>query len=135
MAICIQPANTQDRDGAPEPIHRARLKYQTLQKLWADSGYAGKCVIAVREATGCELEIVRRGDDTARRPWVTVGGEPLEALTFKVLRWRWVIERTFGWLGRYRRLSKDYEQNPCSSLAWVRVALVSMLIHRLGAAV
>ena len=51
---------------------------------------------------------------------------------FKAVKWRWIIERTFGWLGRYRRLSKDYEQSPASFLAWVRLALVAILIHRFG---
>ena len=58
--------------------------------------------------------------------------EPPVSEGFKLVKWRWIIERTFGWLGRYRRLSKDYEQSPASSLAWVRLALVAILIHRFG---
>jgi len=51
-----------------------------------------------------------------------------------VLRWRWIVERTFGWLGRNRRLSKDYEESVASSLAWVRLALIGLLVRRLGLA-
>ena len=117
MAICIQSADTQDRDGAMEPILLARSKYQTLKKLWADGGYSGKFETVVRETTGCDLEIVRRSDDAPREAWITEGQEPPQLPGFRIIRWRWIIERTFGWLGRYRRLSKDYEQNPLSALA------------------
>jgi len=134
MAICIQSADTQDRDGAVEAILLARTKYQTLQRLWADSGYSGRCEAVIKDATGCELDIVRRSDDVPRDVWITEGQEPPTAPGFKVVRWRWIIERTFGWIGRYRRMSKDYEQNPLSALAWIRFALVAMLVHRLGIA-
>ncbi|MBP9944234.1 MAG: transposase [Desulfomicrobium sp.] len=75
-------------------------------------------MVAVKEATGCELEIVRRSDDAPREVWLEEGQEPPVSEGFKVVKWRWIIERTFGWLGRYRRLSKDYEQSTVSSLAW-----------------
>jgi len=133
LDIQIQPASTQDRDGALDVIKAAHDKYETLKRLWADGAYAGQCEIIIREATGCELEIVRRSDDAPREVWLTEGQEPPIATGFKVVKWRWIIERTFGWLGRYRRLSKDFEQNPASSLAWIRLALISLLIHRLGA--
>jgi putative transposase len=133
MAVRIQPADTQDRDGALDVIQAAHAKYETLKHLWADGGYAGRCEIAVKEATGCELEIVRRSDDAPQVVWLKEGEEPPISEGFKLVKWRWIIERTFGWLGRYRRLSKDYEQSPASSLAWVRLALVAILIHRFGA--
>jgi len=132
MAILIQPADTQDRDGALDVIEAAHARYETLKRLWADGGYAGRCEIAVKEATGCELEIVRRSDGAPREVWLEGDQEPPTSEGFKVVKWRWIIERTFGWLGRYRRLSKDYEQSPASSLAWVRLALVAILIHRFG---
>lgn len=133
MAIRIQPADTQDRDGAIDVIQAAHDKYQTLTKIWADGGYAGQCELAVLEATGCELEIVRRSDGVPREVWLAEGEEPPVASGFKLVKWRWIIERTFGWLGRFRRLSKDYEQSPASSLAWVRLALIAILVRRLGA--
>lgn len=132
MAMSIQPADTQDRDGALEVIQKAHAFYGTLEHFWADGGYAGRCELAVQEATGCTLEIVRRSDDAPREVWLEEDQEPPVSKGFKVLKWRWIIERTFGWLGRYRRLSKDYEQRTASSLAWVRLALVAILIHRFG---
>jgi len=132
IAIRIQPADTQDRDGALDVIQAAHARYETLKHLWADGGYAGRCEAAVKEATGCELEIVRRSDDAPREVWLSEGQETPVSEGFKLVKWRWIIERTFGWIGRYRRLSKDYEQSPVSSLAWVRMALVALLIHRFG---
>jgi putative transposase len=134
MAIRIHSADTQDRDGALDVIQAAHTKYETLKHLWADGGYAGRCEIAVKEATECELEIVRRSEDAPREVWLQEGQEAPVAEGFKLVKWRWIIERTFGWLGRYRRLSKDYEQSPASSLAWVRLALIAILIHRFGVA-
>lgn len=133
MAIRIQSADTQDRDGALDVIQAAHDKYQTLQKLWADGAYAGQCEFVVLTATGCQLDIVRRSDDAHREVWLAEGEQPPVASGFKLVKWRWIIERTFGWLGRYRRLSKDYEESPASSLAWIRLALVVMLVRRLGA--
>lgn len=134
LAVRIQPANRQDRDGALEVIEAAHARYETLKHLWADGGYAGRCEFAVKEATGCTLEIVRRSDDVAREVWLQPGQEAPAAEGFKLVKWHWIIERTFGWLGRYRRLSKDYEQSPASSMAWVRVALIAILVHRFGVA-
>ena len=134
MAIDIQPADVQDRDGALDVIEKARAKYKELTKLWADGAYAGQCIVRIKEATGCEIEVVRRSDDAPVDVWLTEGKEPPVATGFKVVKWRWIVERTFGWLGRYRRLSKDYEQSVASSLAWIRLALVWMLTRRLGAA-
>ena len=52
--------------------------------------------------------------------------------TFTVLRWRWIVERTFGWLGRFRRLSKDYEALPETGESWIRVAMTSLMLRRLA---
>ena len=133
MAIDIQRADVQDRDGALSVVELARQKYEKLIKLWADGGYRGECIVRIKDATGVELEIVRRSDDGPGLVWTRYGQEAPAAEGFKVVKWRWIVERTFGWLGRYRRLSKDFEQSPASSLAWVRLALVWMLARRLGA--
>ena len=132
MAIRIQPANMQDRDGALAVIEAAHARYETLKHLWADGGYAGQCERAVQRATGCTLEIVRRSEDVPREVWLEKNQAAPVSEGFKVVKWRWIIERTFGWLGRYRRLSKEYEQSPASSLAWVRLALIAILLHRFG---
>jgi putative transposase len=50
---------------------------------------------------------------------------------FKVVQWHWIVERTFGWLNRYRRLNKNYERMTCSSEAWIKIAMINLILHRL----
>jgi len=114
-------------------LEMAHAKYLSLLKVWADGGYAGNCVVRVREKTGIDLDIVRKTDAMSGEVWLPEGQEPPVSEGFKVLKWRWIVERTFGWLGRNRRLSKDYEETVASSLAWVRIALIGLLVRRLGA--
>jgi len=110
--LAVLPADVQDWDGAEEVFRRAGGSLPRLAKVWADAMYRA---FAGWVAANCRwvLEIVT-GRPGARR--------------FEVQPMRWVVERTFGWLGRYRRLSKDYETNPKSSEAWVYVAM----IHRMS---
>jgi len=90
--------------------------FKRLKLIWADGGYAGALVDWVQTAVGCVLEIVKRNQD--------VKG-------FSVLPRRWVVERTFGWLGRYRRLSKDYEGLPENSEAMILISMINLMVHRL----
>jgi putative transposase len=131
-AILIQPADIQDRDAGVDVIDMAHKKYHTLQKIWADGGYAGNTVARVCDSTSIDLQIVRKTDGMSGEVWLPEGQSPPVSEGFKVLKWRWIVERTFGWLGRNRRLSKDYEQTVASSLAWIRIALISLLVRRLG---
>lgn len=117
LAIVVHAASIQDRDGAKLVIERLRGRFPRLQLIWADGGYAGKLIEWVRSGYGWVLEIVKRSDD--------VKG-------FKVLPRRWVVERTFGWLGRYRRMSKDYEALTESSEAMIYIAMTNLLLHRLA---
>ena len=88
-----------------------------MKLIWADAGYSGQLSDWVKITSGLVLEIVKRSDD--------VKG-------FKVLPHRWVVERTFGWLGRYRRLSKDYEGLTESSQAFIYAAMMHLMVRRLG---
>jgi len=106
-AFLIHSARIQDRDGGIAAIELAHAKCEALQKIWADGGYAGSCVVRVKKATGIDLEIVRKTDSMSGETWIKGDEATPQAEGFKVLKWRWLIERTFGWLGRYRRLSKD----------------------------
>jgi putative transposase len=133
LAILIHPADIQDRDGGLKVIAMAIAKFPTLKKIWADGGYAGQCIVNAREQSGVDLEIVKRSDQGAGALWQQDGEEPPISAGFKVVKWRWLVERTFGWLGRHRRLSKDYEGTNESSLACVRFALVWLLMRRLAA--
>lgn len=129
----IQAASVQERDGAPPAIAKAKKKAPRLAHVWGDGGFAGRCVEQVRKETGITLEIVRRPGGSDSRQWIQEGQTPPPVPAgFTVLPKRWVVERTFGWLGRYRRHSKDYEAKPESSLAWIHIAFVRLLIQRFG---
>ena len=92
-------------------------RFARLRLLWADGGYSGKLVDWVRSFAVWVSEIVRRSDDQKG---------------FVVLPRRWVVERTFGWLSRYRRLSKDYEFLPASSEAMIYLAMIHIMVRRLA---
>jgi putative transposase len=116
LAVVVHAADIQDRDGAKLVLKKLRGRFPRLQLIWADGGYAGKLIEWTRRTGKWLLEIVKRSDD--------VKG-------FKVLPRRWVVERTFGWLGRYRRMSKDYEQLTASSENMIYLAMVSLMLRRL----
>jgi putative transposase len=117
LMVVVHTANIQDRDGARLLLAKAKGLFPRLQRIWADGGYAGKLIGWLLETCGWVLEIIKRTD--------AVKG-------FKLLPRRWVVERTFGWLGRYRRLSKDYERIPGSSEAMVYWAMTRLMVRRLA---
>jgi len=119
MLAVVHGANIQDRDGAKLVFEKAKKLFPRLALIWADGGYAGKLVGWVQSLCGWLLEIVKRSDD--------VKG-------FKLLPRRWVVERTFGWLGRNRRLSKDYEGRTDTSEAMIYWAMTRLMVRRLARA-
>ena len=116
LAVVVHAASVQDRDGAKLVLAKVRERCPRLKLLWADGSYAGPFIDWVREQCGWVLEIIKR---------------PAEAKGFQVLPRRWVVERTFAWLGRYRRLSKDYEAPTASSEAWITIAMIHLMLRRL----
>jgi putative transposase len=116
MLAVVHGANIQDRDGAKLVFDKAKKLFPRLSLIWADGGYAGKLVGWVQSVCGWVLEIVKRSDD--------VKG-------FKLLPRRWVVERTFGWLGRNRRLSKDYEGRTDTSEAMIYWGMTRLMVRRL----
>jgi putative transposase len=120
LAVVVHGADVQDYDGAKLVLEELAGRFPRLRKIWADSRYACNGLPAwVRAAFGWVLEVVRR---------------PVGAVGFVVLHRRWVVERTFAWLGRYRRLAKDYERSPRVSEAWIRLAMIRIMLRRLAAA-
>lgn len=103
------------RNGAKPVLEKLAEGFPRLRLIRADGGYTGKLVDWVQSTLRCVLQIVRRPNVSR----------------FVVLPKRWIVERTFGWLNRYRRLSKDYEQNPASSEAMVYLAMINLMLHRL----
>ena len=118
LEVRVHPGNIQDRDGAKELLLQAKPQLPRLEWLWADGGYAGELVEWAKQECEWTLEIVRRSEG---------------AVGFEVLPRRWVVERTFGWLGRYRRLSKDYEFHTRSSESMVHLAMTHVMVRRLAA--
>lgn len=116
--VVVHSADVQDRDGAKLVFKKAKRRYtlSRLQLIWADGGYAGKLVQWVRRVCKWTLEIVKRSDD--------VKG-------FKVLPKRWIVERTFGWFNRYRRLSKDYEFLSDTSETMIYIAMTDLMLKKL----
>lgn len=118
LFVLVHAANIQDRDGAPDLIRAIRHRFPWLRHLFGDSGYQGpKLRGALRRSGDWTIEIVKR----------------IEGVTgFVVLPRRWVVERTFAWLGRCRRLAKDWERSTESSQAWTLVANIRLLTRRLA---
>jgi putative transposase len=118
LRVIVHPANLQDRDGALLVLCRLASEFPRLRLIWADGGYAGQLIDWVLTALICTLVIIKRSDDTQG---------------FQVLPRRWVVERTFAWLGGFRRLSKDYEELPRVSEAFIYAAMVHLMLRRLAA--
>lgn len=114
--MVIHTADIQDRDGAKLVLAALVGRFPRLVKIWADGGYAGKLIDWTKALGGWTLEIIKRSDDVTG---------------FAVLPKRWIVERTFGWLGRNRRLSKDYEALPETGEAWIRIAMIHLMLKRL----
>jgi putative transposase len=118
LLVMVLPANVQDRDAARQLLERffSSQSRPRIKHIWADGGYAGALVGLARKLWGCTVEIVKRAD----------------AHTFRVLPRRWVVERTFGWLGRYRRLNRDYERQAQTGENMVYLAMIRLMLTRLA---
>ena len=118
IGLLIHGADVQDRDGAPNVLKTIRHRFPWLRHLFADGAYAGPKLRGALDKIGdWTLEIVKRSDT---------------AKGFKVLPRRWVVERTFAWLGRCRRLAKDWEKSIASAEAWLLIAHIRLVTRRLA---
>lgn len=118
VAAKVHAADVQDRDGAPSLLASIRYLFPWLRHVFADGGYAGdKLTEALARHGNWQIEIVKRSD---------------HAIGFHLLPRRWVVERTFAWLNRNRRLAKDFEVTLGSSQAWIYLASIQLLARRLA---
>lgn len=119
LGVKVTPANVTERTGAQAVLNEVLIWFSWLRILWVDGGYTGEAfaqwVKSIRPKL--EVEVVKRSDD--------VKG-------FVVLPRRWVVERTFGWLMRQRRLVRDYETTEASAEAWVYIAMIRIQLRRLA---
>jgi len=118
VGLVVHSAAVQDRDGAAQVLQSIVKRWPWLRHVFADGGYAGpKLKGALKRIGRFALEIVKRTD---------------KAKGFEVLPRRWVVERTFAWLGRCRRLARDFEKSIASAEAWIHVASIRLLTRRLA---
>jgi transposase len=116
LGVSILPANIQDRDGARDLLQHVRRRFPFIDRIFADAGYQGPKMAKVVAATGSwHLEIVKRSD----------------LHRFVVLPKRWIVERTFAWISRNRRLARDYERYDTTVAAFVRLAMIRIMLKRL----
>ena len=115
LAVVVHAADIQDRVGAMSVLARITHRFSRLKVIWADGGYSGQFLDWAKRTHGRVVEIVKRSHMSK----------------FTILPKRWIVERTFAWLGKYRRLSKDYETLPHSSEAMIYIAMINLMLHRL----
>jgi putative transposase len=116
--VDVHDADLQDPDAGKDLLEVTKGEHPDLAKVWADGRYQGSFVDFAAEELGIEIEIVKR---------------PADAKGFVLLARRWVVERTFAWLTKCRRLVRDYEQLAESSKAWIYLAMSRLYLHRLAA--
>ena len=120
MLVVITAANVQDREGACTLLQTLATRFRRLRMIWADGAYAGdlqQWIRGLRKWGKVRLEIVRK---------------PKGQRGFTVLPWRWIVERTFAWLGRHRRLKADYECLPETTEALIHIAMIRLMVRRLA---
>ena len=120
LRVVVHSAGIQDRDGATRVLDKIRQRFNWLELVWADGGYNSRQVNeAVAREPSLRIEIIKRSDDMKG---------------FVVLPRRWVVERTFSWFGRNRRLAKDYENLAATLTTFVTLAAIQLGIRRLAQA-
>jgi transposase len=133
----VHEASLQDHNGGKDLLAPLQGRFPRLKLIWADSGYkkGGFCEW-VNATLGCEVEIVEHPWSGLRGVWVPQGEEvnweQIRPKGFRVLKWRWIVERTFAWLSTWRRLAKDYELLPSSEEAWIHLAMIRIMLRRLA---
>jgi len=114
LAVVVHSAGIQDRVGARAVLMRLFCRFDTIRKVFADGGYAGRLIDWAKQMFGYEVEVVKRN----------------EMHRFRILPKRWIVERTFAWLNWSRRLSKDYELRHTSAEAMIYIAFAHLLLRR-----
>lgn len=119
LGAAVSPASCPEREGAHKVISPVSTWFPRLRKIWTDGGYAGASFEkwVQKHWPRVEVEVVKRSEQSAG---------------FAVLPRRWVVERTFGWLMRHRRLVRDYECTETSAQAWIHVAMIRIQLRRLA---
>jgi len=117
LAVVVTVAGIQDRDAAHRLLTALTGRFSTIRLVWADGGYAGRLVVWAKKVLSLTVEVVKRTDD--------VKG-------FKVLPRRWVVERTFAWISKFRRCVRDYETLPAHHEVMVHISMIMTMSRRLA---
>ncbi len=129
LTAVVHPANIADRVGARTVLAKSRAQHPRLERVWVDAGYTGSLIPWAKQELDLTLTVVKRPSRWVR---VAVDQEPAPMPTeLTILPRRWVVERTFAWLGRSRRLSKDYEALAETEQAWIHLAMIRLMVTRL----
>ena len=120
LRVVVHPANIQDRDGLALVLdRRTRRLFPFIERIYGDGGYQGPKAAKAAAKTGCwTIEIVERSPT---------------AVGFEVLPKRWIVERTFAWLSRFRRLARDFERYARTVAAFIHLAMIRIMLKRLVA--
>ncbi len=117
LTVLVHAASIQDRDGGVDTLKAVRKRFPFLHLIWADGGYQGaKFKTAFDKIAAWKLSVVKRSDDHTG---------------FRVLPRRWVVERTFAWIGRNRRMAKDFERLIETATAYILIAMIQLMTRRL----
>jgi putative transposase len=116
LRVKVHAADIQDRDGAKLVLTGTRVRFPRLRKVWVDRNYRGALVAWATREAGVELAVV---------------APPKGTKGFQVLPRRWVVERSIAWMGRYRRLSKDYEAMTQTSEGMIYAAFGGTMLRKL----
>jgi transposase len=118
LSVVVHAGDIQDRDGAGEVLRQARRLFPFIERLYGDGGYQGpKMQAAVARSGSWTLEIVKRSNLSH----------------FEILPKRWIVERTFAWISRCRRLARDFERYARTVAAFIRLAMIRVMLKRLTA--
>jgi putative transposase len=133
VTALVHAADIPDQQGGQqlwEAMGDLAATFPRLCYLWVDTAYQGRFKEWVEQTLHWSVDVVKRH---SRWVWVKADQEPPPAPTgFKVLRRRWLVERTFGWLGRWRRTSKDYEYLPATAECVIYLAMIRVMLRRLA---
>jgi putative transposase len=133
LRVVVHPANLQDRDGARLVLTGLEQPFPRLHHLWADQAYTGKLLEWIEQELGWSVEVVER---SPRSGFIVTPDLQFQRVAlparFEPLPRRWMVERSFAWIGRNRRMSKEYEFLPATSEAWVYLSMLRVMLKRLA---
>lgn len=136
LKVVVHVASIQDRQGVRLLLEPLEGVFPRMKKVWLDVGYSGTGRKWIEQELGWEVEIVKHSWTGLRGVWVPKGTEvnweEIIPPGFHVLPRRWVVERTFAWMGRNRRMSRDYEYLTSSSECMVQLTMIRLMLRRLA---